>query len=249
MDSTQLRGGTPLVSVVIPVYNGARYLAEAVASVQGQRGIAAGALEVVIIDDGSTDGTAEVAATLAQRDPRVRWMTQPNVGAAAARNRGVEMAHGAFIAFLDADDLWTDDKLSGQLAAFEAEPALDAVFGLVEQFYTPERAEELARQVQLPTEPIAGYVPGTILARRKVFARVGMFESRWRVGEGIDWYLRARDAGLAVRLQQRVILRRRIHDDNMGRREQASATDYIHIIKAALDRRRSAESARHRQGE
>ena len=97
------------VSVVIPTYNRARWLPETVASALNQ---SHRPLEVLIIDDGSTDDTPEVCASFA---PPVRYFRQANAGVSAARNHGVQRAHGDWIAFLDSDDLWTREKLEIQL--------------------------------------------------------------------------------------------------------------------------------------
>jgi glycosyltransferase involved in cell wall biosynthesis len=106
----------PLVSVVIPAYNAAATLRETLGSVLGQT---YRRLEVVIVDDGSADGTAQIAAAAARRDPRIRLVRQRNAGVAAARNRGIAETAGTFIAFVDADDLWAPDKIARQVAALQ----------------------------------------------------------------------------------------------------------------------------------
>src|SRR5262249_11794648 len=112
----------PRVSVVIPAYNAARTLEATVASALAQT---VSDLEVVIVDDGSGDETLAVARSLA--DPRIRVLSQPEGGAAAARNTGLEAATGRYVALLDADDLWLTDKLERQLAMLEAEPEVQAI--------------------------------------------------------------------------------------------------------------------------
>src|SRR5690606_28366702 len=111
------------VSVIIPVYNGERYLAEAVHSILAQT---VPTLEIIVVDDGSTDGTARVAQRFGDA---VCYVYQPNRGPAAARNRGLERARGEIVAFLDADDLWREGKLACQCARLEADPTLDIVLG------------------------------------------------------------------------------------------------------------------------
>jgi len=111
----------PTVSVVIPVWNAARYLSETLRSVLRQTRPAE---EIVVVDDGSTDESAAVAEEFGAR---VRVLRQENRGESAARNRGIEAAQGDWIAFLDADDLWHPDKLARQLAAVRADPAVDCV--------------------------------------------------------------------------------------------------------------------------
>ena len=112
-----LPGGLPIVSVVMPAHNAGRYIVSAVESVlrQGIRSI-----ELIVVDDMSTDNTVELIRLCAQRDPRVRIIrNESNVGAAASRNRGIETAEGAWIAFIDSDDIWREDKLELQLLRAE----------------------------------------------------------------------------------------------------------------------------------
>jgi len=221
-----------LVSVVIPVHNGERYLAEAIESVLGQTHQP---IEAIVVDDGSTDGSADVAKGFA---PLVRYCFQPNSGVGAAMNRGIDLAQGAFIAFLGADDLWAGDKLALQMAVLEGDPELDMVFGLITHFHSPELDHGRRRQIHCPQEDMPGYSAGTMLINRETFLCVGLFETRWKMGEFIDWYARAMDLGLQSSMLPTVVMRRRLHADNMGIRERDSRTDYVRILKQSLDQRR-----------
>lgn len=107
----QLNHG-PLVSVIIPVFNGADFIGPALESALCQT---YESLEILVVDDGSTDGTAEIVAAYATRDPRVRVIAQANGGVARARNRGIAEAQGEFVAPLDADDLWEPTKIARQM--------------------------------------------------------------------------------------------------------------------------------------
>lgn len=222
-----------LVSTIIPVYNGERYLAEAIESVLDQT---YHPIEIIVVDDGSTDGSADVAKGFA--DPQVRYYYQPNRGLGAARNQGVNLSRGGFLAFLDADDVWLADKLTLQMAAFENNPELDMVFGHVSQFYSPELGTHLKEKRDREEEIMPGYFASTMLIKREAFFRVGPFATNWRVGEFVDWYSKAVEKGLESFLLPEVVTRRRIHSANMGIRERRSQTDYVRILKAALDRRR-----------
>src|SRR6476646_8439048 len=115
---------SPLVSVIIPVYNYERYLAEAVESVLNQTHRN---LEVIVVDDGSTEQSGAVARSFADRG--VRYIHLVHAGIGPTRNKGVELAGGDFIAFLDADDRWPEEKIERQLRAFENDPGLEMVFG------------------------------------------------------------------------------------------------------------------------
>ena len=219
-----------LVSVVIPVYNGERFLATAIESVLSQDV----PLEVVVIDDGSTDSSGEIARHF---DKPVICIRQDNRGLGAARNAGVEAAQGEFIAFLDADDLWTHDKLAHQLQRLKQDSALDCVFGLVEHF---EEAEVAGRYEVNVGEYAMGYSAGTLLIRHESFLRVGPFREDRRLGEFIDWFARAQELGLRHETLPQVLMRRRVHGGNTTLQQGPQRADYLHILKAALDRRRSA---------
>ncbi|HXJ83057.1 MAG TPA: glycosyltransferase family A protein [Candidatus Methylomirabilis sp.] len=220
-------------SVIIPVYNGERYLEAAIASVLAQT-VPAG--EILVVDDGSTDRSAEVARSFG---PRVRCAVEPHRGLPGTLNRGVDLAGGSYLAFLDADDLWTADKLERQTEALAANPRLDAVFAHVEQFLSPE-LDSRASALPALRETGPGYLAGTMLIRTEAFRRVGPFDLRWQIGNFGEWYLRARDAGIEHLMLPQVLLHRRLHRDNMGIRERASRGDYARILKDVLDRRRQA---------
>ena len=171
-----------LVSVVIPAHNAQRYLAPAIDSVLAQE---YQDLEILVIDDGSSDATEAVA-----RDyDRVRCHRQRQQGAAAARNRGISLSRGEFIAFLDADDLWEPHKLRLQVAALAADAAVGVVFGHVRQFHSPELSATDRGRIHCPEAPMPGRLPSAALTRKAVFHQVGLFES----AEIID-YLESRYA-------------------------------------------------------
>jgi glycosyltransferase involved in cell wall biosynthesis len=209
------------VSVVIPVRNGERFLAEAIESALGQ---SRPPREVIVVDDGSSDSTSEVAQAFAAR---VRHVPQPPLGVAAALNRGVGLARGDLLAFLDADDTWTHDKLELQLAALRERPRLDAVFG------------HLANVGETGGigDALAGWSRGTMLIHAEAFSHVGPF-TQWRLGEFVEWYARAVDLGLELLMLPDVVLLRRVHDANVGVQRRHERDEYARVLKAVLDRRR-----------
>jgi len=226
---------TPLVSVIIPVYNYDRYLAEAIESVLDQT---YQHLEVIVVDDGSADQSAEVAKSFAARG--LRYCHQVHAGIGAARNKGVELAHGDYIAFLDADDRWPIEKLELQLRAFESDPAVEMVFGQALQLQNGSAWEAGVRDNRLPVSGmVPGMVPGTMLVKRAALFRVGKFKDDLKVGEFIDWYARAVELQVRSLVLPDLLLWRRIHDSNQGVRERQSVTDYARVLKASLDRRRA----------
>ena len=229
-------GDRPLVSVILPVFNAGKYLAAAIESIQAQN---YRPLEIIVVDDGSTDDSADVARSFGAT---VRYYSQANAGAATARNRGVEMSQGAYLSFLDADDLWVADKLSRQMAILANDPALNMAFGHVQQFYSPELDEETRKKTDLPKDPMPGYHVGTMLLSREDFLRVGPFEPSLKMGEFIDWHAKAKEKNLKGFMMPEVVMKRRIHTNNMTVRERENQMDYVRILKAALDRKRKQET-------
>lgn len=233
--------GRNLVSVVIPVHNGERHLSEAIESVLTQEGD----LEVIVVDDGSTDRSGEIASLY----PGVRRLSQPHRGAAAARNAGVAAARGDRLAFLDADDVWMRDKLSLQSAALTQDAELDGVLGHVEQFHSPELSEVFKATVRCPEGSQPAFHPGALLIRRAAFDRVGPFDETLRIGETIDWFARAAERHLKFMMPPEVVFRRRLHETNQGVKQTGGRGDYVRALKAMLDRRRaSADESSPRPG-
>jgi glycosyltransferase involved in cell wall biosynthesis len=228
-------GGDPGSSVVIPVYNGERYLAEAIESVLGQT---LPPLELIVVDDGSSDRSAEIARSFG---PAVRYEFQANGGPAAAMNRGVALARGPLVAFLSADDLWVPEKLAWQTAALLEGGAVDLVFGHAQHFYSPELDAATCRTLRCPADPMPAYSAGTLLTRRDTFLRVGTFDERWRAGEFMDWYARATELGFRDVALPAVVLRRRVHGANHSTRTANLGASYARVLKATLDRRRDRQ--------
>ncbi len=217
------------VSVIIPAHDSERYLAAAIESVLAQT---VPATEVIVVDDGSTDGTAEVAAAFA---PRVACLSQENAGPAGACNRGLAAARGDLIAFLDADDLWVKEKLALQLRRLAREPRVEAVYGHAQEFLSPDVSEP-APSVHPGPAPFRAR--STLLTRRESFDRVGPFDPHLRQADFIDWGARADDAGVRSVTLDDVLLHRRLHDSNLGRTDRGRRVEYVRAARAALHRRR-----------
>ena len=109
--------GEPLVSVIVPVYNVEAYLARCVASLRGQT---YPDLEIILVDDGSADGSGLLCDSFAREDPRIRVIHQPNAGVSAARNAGLEAASGSYVCFVDGDDGAEETMAAEAAAAMEA---------------------------------------------------------------------------------------------------------------------------------
>ena len=224
----------PSISVCIPALNAEPYIGEAIDSVLAQ--LPRGG-EVVVVDDGSTDRTAEVAEAFGSpvRVLRRRWY-----GVADAFNAAVAESTGEWIAAIDADDRWVAGKLEAQIAAFDADPSLDAVFGQMREFLSPDVPEELRHRWQCRDTPFGFVARGTMLLRRAAWEKHGGLPTNLRVGEFIAWHAHATDHGLRSTTLPQLVLERRIHGANMVLREREGWSDYLSIVKARLDRRRFA---------
>jgi glycosyltransferase involved in cell wall biosynthesis len=230
----------PLITVIIGVYNGARYLSEAIESVLAQTHRP---LELIVVDDGSTDGSGAIAESFG---PPVRVVRQENGGIAAARNRALPEAKGEYLAFLDADDRFPPAKLREQLAVFETDPSLDVVFGHVTEFVSPDVDEDARGLLRQPVHDAPWPTPNLMLVRRDSFMRVGPYSTDLKVGVGVDWCARAGERGLRGAVPPLIALERRLHAENNGIRRRDARPQYLHVLKASLDRRRAdaTESAR-----
>lgn len=221
-----------LVSVIITVYNCARYLGEAIESVRQQT---YRPLELIVVDDGSDDGSGEIAQ---RHQPFVRYVYQPRGGIGAARNRAVGLAQGVYFAFLDADDRFPPDRLERQMAAFDQDPTLEAVFGYVQEFLSPDLDRTAKVRLRPAAERPGTNFPGAMLIRRDAFLLVGLFSTALKIGVGLDWGARVSERHLRSLLLPWVVQERRLHGENTGIRERESRAHYAQALKAALDRRR-----------
>lgn len=227
-----------LVSCVVPVFNGVRHLAASLESILAQN---YGSIEVIVVDDGSTDGTRSVATSLAER---VRYLYQENAGPAAARNTGVAAARGEFVAFNDADDLWRPEKLERQMAHFARVPSLGVSVTHIRNFFDESAPTDMPdSDSPRLLDPQPGFLTPCMLARRTVFDLVGPFNAELAHASGADWFLRARTRGVVIECLPDVLTDRRLHGTNRSReRAQHSREEYLRLVKRHLDRRRHGGS-------
>ncbi len=221
-----------LVSIVMPVYNGGDFIAEGIASILAQP---YRPLEVIVVDDGSTDDSAMIAE---QFGDLVRCYRQPNAGTPAARNRGLGLARGEVIGFLDADDLFAPNKLAQQLPRLVANPGVDVVIGGNQYWilnggagsapdFTPMESDHLTLQL------------GCTLFRRTVFERIGTFDETMRYCDDWDWFMRAREQGVGLLIHRDTVLHQRVHVGNITRQRDVSSHYQLLMFKRSLDRRRA----------
>ena len=225
----------PALTVIIPVFNGERYIAAAIESVLGQ---SCGSFEIIVVDDGSTDGTPSVKEAFGQK---VRYEHQRNAGPSTARNRGIALATGEFVAFLDADDLWHANKTAVQLACFTQRPDLVGCAAHVQNFLSADHAPEptVSRDDPMLMQKVVT-LGSTLIARRSLFEAIGMLNPEYRHRDLQDLIVRADDRGLVTAILPDVLAQRRIHSTNLSHnRSGADQLELVAITRARHARRRA----------
>jgi len=248
---------SPTISAIIPAYNSAPYVGQAIASVRAQTHAVD---EIIVVDDGSVDETPEVIGGLGED---VRCIRQENAGPSAARNRGVAEAGGEFIAFLDADDQWTPEKTRHQLAALERHPELALVAGDMAEIdvdgriVVPSVLEKHAIRdgfAELQGAPIPdalamlvriNFIPtGTVLVRRKAIEEAGGFPEEIRYGEDLALWARIAARHPIACLPDVLMLRRR-HGENATEAVGPLLADLVRVMDSI---RRACSEALRSQG-
>jgi glycosyltransferase involved in cell wall biosynthesis len=237
---TSVTQETPLVSVIVPAYNAGRYIAESLQSIAAQRGDFR--LEILVVDDGSSDDTADKVLSF----PGVRLIRQENAGPSAARNRGIAASNGELVAFLDADDLWTEGKLAAQLAVFNAHPNLGLVFGdcqrfnesgsLSESFFKESGLDEAfwgdPERVIDPYDKLflINYIPtGSALVRKGALRVSGTFDESMRYVEDMDlWFRIAMHFGIGYTTH--LCQLKRQHTENVSNDTRVMDLGYLDVI-------------------
>jgi len=226
------------IALVLCARNGERYLTEALDSVWAQ---SRRPDQFVLVDDGSTDSTAAIAASH-PCGPTI--VTTRGLGHPAARNLGITSTTRNLVAFLDADDLWQPNCLADLSAALANDPLADMVFGYAEQFASPDLTIEQRARYIVPTEAGPGYLAGAMLVRRSCLDAVGPFDESLRVGDFIAWMIAARAAHHREIVIDHLVLRRRHHPGNLGRSDSGLRSDFVRIARDAIARRRQSGDVR-----
>lgn len=218
----------PLISVIIPTYNCASYISEAVDSVIAQD---YSNIEIIVINDGSIDHTLSV---LQKYEDKIILINQENVGAAVARNKGLECARGKYVAFLDADDVWLSHKLGLQVAYLENHPMIGMAYSSWRNWFPDESGRyRLPKNIDcnVPTSTIINHASGwlynklliecllltsTVVIRRSLIERVGKFDEKLLRGQDYDYWLRVSRFSEIIKLQAELALYR-MHGDGLVR--------------------------------
>jgi glycosyltransferase involved in cell wall biosynthesis len=229
--------GAVRVSGIIPAYNAAPFIREAIGSALAQT---VPLTEIVVVDDGSTDETAAIVGAL---PPPVRLVREPHSGHGVARNLAVAHATGDLLAFLDADDIWAPDKLERQLELLRASPPDAVIFAHAQNFWASGLEAEAERyRDQWVAQPFPALIASTMLVPRALWERVGPFDPRTNHGEVADWLARAKALGATVAVHPATLMRRRIHAANVSR--TATARDgFFELLQRQIAARRRAGDA------
>ena len=243
MVTGEIASRLPLISVVMPAYNHNNYIGVALDSVRAQelRG-----LELIVVDDGSD---APVDAIVREKLPNATIIRQSNVGPSAARNKGIAHARGQFVAFLDADDLWTATALKRLLKGFRDAPGVDVVQGNVRQFVAPNDAPSIDGARFGP--PYQSFNVGALLVRREVLLGDGLFDENLRRSEDVDLFIRWSERKITRLVIPEVVLRYRKYEADARRAGRTKVIgpsggaaanvcgDWLKLLHRSMTRRRT----------
>jgi glycosyltransferase involved in cell wall biosynthesis len=226
--------GMPLVSVIIPVKNGERYVGSAIESVIQTH---YSPMEIVVVDGNSVDGTADIIKSF----KTVRHVYQKGRGLADAWNLGIDVAEGELVAFLDSDDLWAPEKLKLQVGNLVDDPSLQYVISRFKFFLEPGFPVPVGFKKELLEGDHLGRIPGTLLARRSLFDEVGVFNTGISIAADVDWFVRAKDQGIAMGIVPEVLLYKRVHDTNLSSNADRNNQELLSLLRQSIARGRGPQ--------
>jgi glycosyltransferase involved in cell wall biosynthesis len=218
-------------SVIVPVYNGQRYLRETLESLVNQD---YNSLEIIAVDDGSNDSSAEII----QSFESIKYVHQENQGNAVARNQGIALSTGDVIALIDQDDMWVPGKLSIFCEYFTSHPEID--------FATAKHRMFLSDDVEVPAwcrndvlnQDLVDYSPGSIVFRRRLFDRIGPFDQTLVSGHDTDWVLKVKDSNTPMAVLPDVLLLKRVHEANQSSEVTRVHSELLEVFRRSIKRNR-----------
>jgi len=220
-----------LVSVILPVYNGEKFLGEAIQSLLAQ---SYRPIQIIVVDDGSTDDSGNIAKSFSE----VEYHYKPNGGVATARNMALKQVRGEFIAFLDADDLWVPEKLAEQVAWLDAHPECGLVFAYERFFVNPGAEAPKWFGDELLQNDHNAFVPSTLLIRRVAADATGEFSTNFNHEDDLEWFMRAKDLGFGMAVLPKTLVLRRIHGSNISMQKKPDRKVIMGLIKDSILRQR-----------
>lgn len=224
----------PYVSVIVPVYNGVKFIAEAIESICVQN---YHPLEIIIVDDGSTDDTSNIVKSY----KNIRYIYQPNQGVAAARNTGIKNSSGEFIAFLDADDLWGHNKLNVQVNSLLMHPDIGYILGRQQNFLELGIDKPFWLRKEHLLNDHVGFLPTSII-RRRIFDSVGLFRPDYMISEDVEWFSRVKEAYIPMMVVPEIVLYRRIHSTNLSYQLKVGDPVLLRTLRESVRRKHTKRS-------
>lgn len=227
---------TPLVSVIIPVYN-CKYIGETLNSVRSQTYTN---IEITVIDDGSTDNTPDIISSFKD----VKVVRTENKGVASARNEGLKECRGEFIAFIDADDIWSPDKTSRQVKLLMENTEYDLIYGRFCNFFQKDsKLPPMIEKGRFLDSDIGSLISlGTLIVRNDVIRKIGFFDEKLRTGEDLDWFIKMKESGSRVYFDDHEVMQRRLHSSNLSYKGISGESNLVKLLKASLERKRAGRS-------
>lgn len=223
---------SPLISVVLPVYNGEKFVAQAIESILDQQHRP---LQIIVVNDGSTDQSEKV---LRQYKDYITYVEQENGGPPSARNRGLQEVNGEYITFIDQDDVWHPNKLKIQLLEFEKHKQLHIAIGFTIKM--PFSSPDDLNSECIESKPRFELLLGSSLTKKSAFEIAGNFSKELLVGDDTDWFIRARENKLSISVHSDLVFYHRLHENNFTKKNDRSKF-VLRILKQAVDRKKTSD--------
>ncbi|HBB32700.1 MAG TPA: hypothetical protein DDZ80_09135 [Cyanobacteria bacterium UBA8803] len=224
----------PLVSIIIVVKNGERYLARAIDSILNQT---YKHYEIIVVDGQSTDNTEKIAKSY----PQVRYLCQKSQGIANAYNMGIDASIGEFIAFLSHDDTWTPNKLSAQVNYLIDNPHIQYTVAKVKFILEEGHSIQPGFRPELLEGEHIGSIMETLVVRKSLFDLIGKLNPEFSVAEDVDWFARAKDNHIPMAIIPEVLLHKRVHDTNLSLTSSVNNQNLLKILRSSIKRKRDRQ--------
>lgn len=224
-----------LIDVIVPFYNGEKFIDQAIASILKQ---SYKNLRIIAVNDGSTDSSLQIVSTLASIHTNIKVVDRPHHGISITLNEALNHVTAQWLAFLDCDDLWHPEKLAKQLDCLIENPAVDLCFTQLTEF---NDSKKLSRHYFARTEAFNGIVKSALLCRASVFKKVGGFDEETQIGDFIQWFGRCQIQGIYHISLPEVLTYRRVHDSNMS--QGVSAGAYLKLLHDHLKSKAAAQAS------
>ncbi len=219
----------PEISVVIPFWNGESFLGDSLKSIRSQPNVA---VELIVVDGKSTDRSRDIAAEF---DARVIGEDAP--GLATAWNTGLGYASAPLVAFLDSDDCWLPNTLAARIQQLQLFPEAGFSVGRVQHFIEPGASIAVAKRERLLREQLAP-IPGTMLFRKAIFERVGLFDPRFAIAADADWVARSVSQNIQSCEFDGLVLMKRLHSANLTAQVELTQTELLALLRRKIGRDR-----------